>query len=533
MRKTLTLLTILLALLFLTGCGGGGSDIYIYCSKREIETDFPKMVEEFKAEYQKKTGDELNIKLFVGNDDSDTIMKTDLGNANVSEQPTIYYVDMTKLADYEASGQALDLNTGKVKEMNPDFYNDCVATIGVGENLTTDGTNSYGIPINREGYGYYMSTESLSELFGLGGDALSSLVEDLKMSSYEEFTTFCLEAEKWIADPASASDVTLSGSSYAFADAKGSWTSNLAGIFSMSSTNDAWIWAFHLYNKSLNLEFPSAFATSLAKTMTWRGAESYYNILKFQFDHMTDPTPGEKDITKGTYGSELATEAYSYNASLALFAQGKALMVKQGNWAYTGIAESADPGFMDTLFFVPVKYDLTTPAVEAMTDADWMALEQVKGSTKEEKMANFNKSITVFVPNYFVINAKASEKKQELAMEFLHWMHTSQTGLEYVTDTFAFVPYYQIPSDVDITIENTISRSIMEYAGKGLSLSNCMNAVPGAITNDLQEWIAETYLAPSNPADAGFKGFADFEAKIVNRYTSEWEKRAAQRDSVK
>lgn len=527
------MLSVLFALIFLSACGSKGNDIYIYCSKREIETDFPKMVEEFKAQYLAKTGDELNIKLFVGNDDSDTILKTDMGNANVSEQPTIYYIDMTKLPDYVASGQILELKNDKVKELSPDFYNDLVLPIGVGENLTTDGSNSYGIPINYEGYGYYMSTDTLKELFGLSGAALDGVVEDIKMSSYEEFTAFCLEAEKWIADPASAADVTLSGNSYSFAGSKGSWTSNLNGIFSMTGGNEGWTWGFHLYNKSLNLEYPTAFATSVAKDLTWRGAESYFNILKFQFDHMADPTPEEKEITKGSYGSELATEAYSYNASLALFAQGKALMIKQGNWAYTGIAESAAPGFLKTLFFIPVKYDLNTPAVKAMSDADWMALEQVKGGSKAEKMDNFNKSITIFVPNYFVINAKANEKKQKLAMEFLHWMHTSQTGLEYITDTFAFVPYYQIPSDVNITIDNAISKSIVEYAGKGLSLSNDMNAAPGGVNNDMQEWITETYLAPSNAADAGFKDFADFKTNIADKFTAEWAKRAEQRDSVK
>ena len=517
-------------LLLFVACGGGGSDLYIYNSKREIGSDFPKMVEAFRAEYQEKTGEELNIKVFAGHDDKDTILKADMSNVNVSEQPTIYYIDQSKLPDYAASGQVLDLKTEAVRQMNPAFYNDLVMPIKVGESLTTDGENSFGIPFNYEGFGYYISSKTLGELFGLSGAALGSLIEDLKMSSYEEFIGFCIETEKWIADPQSALPVVLSGNSYALAAEKGAETQKLAGIFSMRGS-EGWAWGFHLYNKSLNLEFSSAYVTSAAKTLEWRGAESYYNLLKFQFDHMSDPTPEEKEITKGSYGSELATEAYNYNASLALFAQGKALMIKQGNWSYTGIAESATQGFLDTLFFVPVKYDLNTPAVQAMSEADWQQLSQVKGDSKAEKMANFNKSITIFVPNYLVINAKADEKKQKLAMEFLHWMQTSQTGLQYLVETFAFIPYYPLPDNVKI--ENPISQSILEYAGRGLSLANDMNGTPSLIHDDMQEWIFETYLAPSDASLAGFQGFDDFQAKIVNRFIEEWAERVERRDSAK
>ena len=527
-----TLLRVVLGiLLVLTACGGG-NDIYIYCSKREIESDFPRMVEEFKAEYLARTGEELNIKLYVGQDSDYTLLKNDMGNVNVDEQPTIYYIALTELPDFVASGQALQLKSEDVRTLHANFYNDLVLPIAVGENLTTDGSNSFGIPINYEGYGYYMSSSTLGELLGISGAALADLVEDIKMSSYSEFIDFCLEVKKWIEDPGSADDAVLNGSVYAFADEKTAQTAKLSGLFSMSAP-EGWTWGFHLYNKSLNLEFPTAYDTSQAAELEWRGAESYYNILKFQFDNLTDPTPDEKDVTRGSYGGELATEAYSYNASLALFAQGGALMVKQGNWAYTGIAESAGPDFLDSLFFIPVKYDLSTPAVGAMSDADWMALNQIKGDTPLEKQSNFNKSITIFVPNYFVINAKANEKKQKLAMDFLHWMQTSQTGLEYITDTFAFVPYYPIPSGMDITIENAISETIVDYAARGLSLSNNMNAVPGTVHNDLQEWITETYLAPSDIAQAGFQGFSHFQENIAEPFREEWAIRAEQRDSVK
>ena len=529
--SSVLLSALLVIMIILTACGGG-NDLYIYMSKREIESDFPKMVEAFKAEYAARTGEELNIKLFVGQDLDFTLLKTDMGSANVNEQPTIYYIAMTELTDFVAGGQALQLKSDEVKAMHPDFYNDLVLPIAVGENLTTDGSNSFGIPINYEGYGYYMSSSTLGELFGVSGPALADLVENIKMSSYEEFIDFCLEVNRWIADPASAGDAALNGSSYSFADEKTPRTAKLTGLFSMSGI-EGWTWGFHLYNKSLNLEFPTAYDTSRAPTLEWRGAESYYDILKFQFDNLTDPTPDEKDVTRGSYGGELATEAYSYNASLALFARGRALMIKQGNWAYTGIAESADGDFLDSLFFVPVKYNLNTPGVQSMSDADWTALNQIKGDTPLEKRNNFNKSITIFVPNYFVINAKADEKKQKLAMDFLHWMQTSQTGLEYITDTFAFVPYYPIPSNVNITIDNAISQTIADYAVRGLSLSNDMNAVPGTIHNDMQEWITETYLAPSDISRAGFQGFDHFRENIVEPFRDEWAVRAEQRDAVR
>ena len=464
-------------LTLLAACGSSGNDLYIYCGKREIETDFPFMVEEFKKEYKEKTGEDLNIKLYVGHDARYTLLKTDMGNVDVSQQPTIYYINFSQLTDFIASKQALDLKTDEVRALHPQFYSQLVESIKVGENLTDDGNNSFGIPINYEGFGYYINKTTLGELFNKTDQALDQLVEDIQMSSYEEFITFCLETKKWITKPESAVAVSLSGTVYPFHRQKGPATDKLSGIFSMASANarsEGWTWGFHLYNKSLNLEFSSAYDVSKSTALKWPGAESYFEIIKFQFDHMTDPTPEEKIINKGSYGNELLTEAYSYNASLALFAQGKALMVKQGNWAYTGIAESATKDFLQDMVFIPVKYNLNTAAVTNMNDADWNKLNQIKGATKAEKMDNFNKSITVFVPNYFVINDKANEKKKKLAMEFLLWMQTSQTGLEYITETFAFVPYYEIPDDVNVSVDNPISQSILSYVDRDLTLSNCM-----------------------------------------------------------
>ena len=60
-----------------------------------------------------------------------------------------------------------------------------------------------------------------------------------------------------------------------------------------------------------------------------------------------------------------------------------------------------------------------------------------------------------------------------------------------------------------------------------------MNAVPGTIHNDMQEWITETYLAPSDISRAGFQGFDHFRENIVEPFRDEWAVRAEQRDAVR
>ncbi len=96
----------------------------------------------------------------------------------------------------------------------------------------------------------------------------------------------------------------------------------------------------------------------------------------------------------------------TYDTNCGDFATGKTAMVHQGNWAYGVIGEFA-PTFEMGMTGLPV---------------------------------NGNKKICVGVPSVWCVNADAPEEEQQLAKDFLNWLYTSETGVDYMMNKFGFLP---------------------------------------------------------------------------------------------
>lgn len=52
-----------------------------------------------------------------------------------------------------------------------------------------------------------------------------------------------------------------------------------------------------------------------------------------------------------------------------------------------------------------------------------------------------NRSVPEFVSQYYIVNKKATEQEKKDAEDFLLWLNTSETGLDYIVNKFAFVPF--------------------------------------------------------------------------------------------
>jgi len=100
-----------------------------------------------------------------------------------------------------------------------------------------------------------------------------------------------------------------------------------------------------------------------------------------------------------------------YNMEVDLFANWKAAMILQGNWIQPMIDERA-PYMNVGLMPIPIDDEPT-------------------------------KDLIVSVPNYWVVNNKATPHEKKEAKKFLNWMVSSGQGKMFLTEKFKFIPVFK------------------------------------------------------------------------------------------
>ena len=88
---------------------------------------------------------------------------------------------------------------------------------------------------------------------------------------------------------------------------------------------------------------------------------------------------------------------------------------------------------------------------------------------------NINKSLSVYVPRYFCINAKSGESEKKKAQDFLTWIQTSDLAQKYVIPKFGYTPYDLKNTEV---LDNPLSRSLVEYISEGKILPCAFMGAP-------------------------------------------------------
>lgn len=96
----------------------------------------------------------------------------------------------------------------------------------------------------------------------------------------------------------------------------------------------------------------------------------------------------------------------TYDGNCGDFATGKTASIHQGNWCYS-MFSSYDVGFEMGMTGVPV---------------------------------GGNTAIAVGIPSFWFVNSDASEGDQKLGKDFLNWLYTSETGVNYLMNEFGFLP---------------------------------------------------------------------------------------------
>lgn len=155
----------------------------------------------------------------------------------------------------------------------------------------------------------------------------------------------------------------------------------------------------------------------------------------------------------------------SYDKEIGDFATGKSATIHQGNWA-AGM-------FVD--------YDM---------DFDYgLAPLPLCG----------NDALTIMVPTAWYVNSQATAEEQQAGKEFLEWLYTSETGINYLMNEFGFLPVVE-----GVTNDNMdkLSADVAAYAAEGKSIGAAMNNWPAGIVDVYLVPVAEEFFTTDMTPEA-------------------------------
>lgn len=255
----------------------------------------------------------------------------------------------------------------------------------------TSGEGVYGIPYVVEGYGIIYNNAIMEKYFALSDKAVN-------VSSMDEINNF--DTLKAVVEDMSAHKDAL----------------GIEGVFASTSLNsgEQWRWQTHLADLPFYYEFKenTAFDNTVlagldAKEVTFKYADNFKNT----FDLYINNSCSEPGMLGGK----------SVDDSMAEFALGKVAMVQNGNWAWGQISGvEGNVVSEDDIKFMPIYTDVSG--------------EESQG-------------LCIGTENYFAINSKVSEEKQEMSVAFLEWLFSSEKGKAYVTGDLGFIAPFNTFND--------------------------------------------------------------------------------------
>lgn len=490
MKKLFLLVLVSVVALTLNACTGSAYDVYIYSNKAETAETLPTLIAEWEADYEARTGEDITVKVVAGGDEGGQLLSADLNSKN---QPAVYTTRFSELQNHIDAGQILNLEdtTGEFKTLLVDNVKDA-------HKLSIDGVSQYGIPENVEGYGFIVNKTVLAQVLDIANK--ETAFELLRTATYAEFQDF-VEATT-LAIAGTDSTISIGGASYEIKGAN--LPTALNGVFSVMGA-EKWTYGNHVFNVIYNLEQDTMANATLQTTVNFAGGEAYYDLLTLKTSNMASI-----DGQGITTGAKFVAD-YTYDAGNSLIGTGKALFLKQGNWAYGGIAatEGVSADYLADLAFLPVKIDLTK-------------VDYTKSRFANATEAAFlNESIPVFVPNYYALNPQVSDRELELGMDFLVYLNTSDNGVDTQVNTFSFIPYFgtTAASGTVFTIENSLGNSIVAYMGLGSIYGAPFDGTPsGWMYDDLATYVQEQFMAVTP-----WGSYADFVSKVLNPAKADFE----------
>ena len=242
-----------------------------------------------------------------------------------------------------------------------------------------DGEGVYGIPYVVEGYGIIYNKALTDKYFALPG-------RQTTVNSMDEIKSF--NALKTVVE-----DMTLNKSAL-----------GIGGVFASTSLKSGEDWRFqtHLANVPVYYEF-----TEKNVDLTGEGTKTVEFTYNKEYKQLFDLYINNSCTDKKLLGSKQVAD------SMAEFALEQCVMVQNGNWAWGQIKSVAgNKTTEDNIRFLPL----------------------YMGTPNEESMG-----LCIGTENFFAVNKTVSAEKQQMALDFLEWLYTSETGKDYVLNRLDFI----------------------------------------------------------------------------------------------
>ncbi len=495
LKKRLKYLSVILScgmLISLFGCGKDSDedskvkniakkdyDIFIYNSDTNIGVAFRKMCDEYTA----RTG--IIIRTVTPTEEENNFENLQ-SYLKGDYPPDIFTVsNLSDLQKLKENSQVWDFSNA-TQESFKEVVNGIPKDLRLGANTT----DSFGLPYTVEGFGFVVDPKMIASLFG--GDKYRLVLNDLRECSYEEFTSFA-DSLKFYIDSNGISEFTLNNNSYTFVSNKGDLSKKLNGVFSFAAGVPKYT-GNYLFNIALASIFPSPAAANIADGSQIDDLKDPFIKFTEALDFITLRMSGNNGpLGRGT---ELVSNSQnSVSQSMKNFVNGKALFLIASTEDYSNLS-MFDISVAKRSVFIPIKMPFIS--------------ENIKSSDSISK--NINKSITAYVPNYYCVNSRSSEKEKKDAQDFLTWVQTSELAKKYIVSDFGFTPYDIKESSV---IDNALSRSLVEYITENRYLPPVSQGAPSPWNNILGKYIIEQFL------NKGVWSYEDYE-KISNYGILKW-----------
>lgn len=398
-----------LALSGLAACGSDDSDadgegsVYFLNWKPEQEEAYKQIAKE----YTEETG--VDVKVVTAA--SGTYEQTLKSEISKSEAPTLFQVNgPVGLATWNK--YTADITDSKIAQ---ELKDPALALKGEDDKI-------YGVPLAVEGYGIVYNEAILNDYFALDG---------AKVSSVDEINNF--ETLKAVADDMQAKKDEL----------------GIDGVFASTSLapGEEWRWQTHLANVPVYFEYEADGVTD-KDAIDFTYNEEFKNLFDLYLEDST--------VAKTVTPSKTVTD------SMAEFAQGKAAMVQNGNWAWSQVAD---------VFGNVVK------------EEDIKFLPLYMGHEGEE-----DQGICIGTEAFMAINAKASEADQKATHDFVEWLFLSDAGKKHVVDDLGFIAPFSNYTDEDIP-SDPLAKEVSAYMS-----NDDLKTVP---------WVFQTFPSQKFKGDFG------------------------------
>ncbi|HOO27397.1 MAG TPA: ABC transporter substrate-binding protein [Lachnospiraceae bacterium] len=215
-------------------------------------------------------------------------------------------------------------------------------------------------------------------------------------------------------------------------------------------------------------------------------SESYFmigHILNTPFALQDDPEGFLEELSKGevkladTEEFREFAELYAairenctnpleqtYDKEIGDFATGKSATIHQGNWAASMFAD------------YEIDFDMGLAALP------------LAGNDK----------LAVSVPTAWFVNSQATPEEQQAGKDFLNWLYTSDTGIDYLMNQFGFIPVVDGMTNDNL---DGLSQSVSEYIADGKTISWPMNDWPAGIVDVYLVPVAEEFFTTDMSAE--------------------------------